>query len=196
MYWQKGKIINTNVQTPYVQTALCVENLRKHLCVCVVFFFLSYPLPHIVYVHPQDILYVWSEPKLCMGGVTLPEKKTLPCEDVEFWVRLGAGLAAFTAGLLVSLTCYFWKKNKRYCFHFLSFFFLCPLFYVCYPCSTFLDPHGLPFIFLHSLMSLNIIFFTLLLFLLFFFILKLNQFTLSCLYPCILFYLFVFLYSG
>lgn len=61
----------------------------------------------------QDLLYVWTEPKLCMGGVALPEKKTLPCEGVEFWVRLGAGLGAFTAVLLISLTCYFWKKNKR-----------------------------------------------------------------------------------
>ncbi|KAM7414457.1 hypothetical protein PAMA_019331 [Pampus argenteus] len=61
----------------------------------------------------QDLLYVWNEPKLCMGGVTLPEKKTLPCEGMEFWVQLGAGLGAFSAVLLVSLTCYFWKKNKR-----------------------------------------------------------------------------------
>ena len=56
---------------------------------------------------------MWTEPKLCMGGVSLPEKKTLPCESVEFWVQLGAGLGAFAAVLLVSLTCYFWKKNKR-----------------------------------------------------------------------------------
>ncbi|XP_054631621.1 endosome/lysosome-associated apoptosis and autophagy regulator family member 2 isoform X1 [Dunckerocampus dactyliophorus] len=61
----------------------------------------------------QDLLYVWTEPKVCMGGVNLPEKKTVPCEGMEFWVRLGAGLGAFTAVLLVSLTCYFWKKNKR-----------------------------------------------------------------------------------
>ncbi|XP_029952251.1 UPF0577 protein KIAA1324-like [Salarias fasciatus] len=61
----------------------------------------------------QDLLYVWNESKLCMGGVTLPEKQTVPCEGMEFWVRLGAGLGAFTALLLVSLTCYFWKKNKR-----------------------------------------------------------------------------------
>uniref|UniRef100_A0A673BNL3 UPF0577 protein KIAA1324-like n=1 Tax=Sphaeramia orbicularis TaxID=375764 RepID=A0A673BNL3_9TELE len=62
----------------------------------------------------QDLLYVWIEPKLCMGGVALPDKKTLPCEGVEFWLRLGAGLGAFTAVLLVSLTCYFWKKNKSF----------------------------------------------------------------------------------
>ncbi|XP_053282951.1 endosome/lysosome-associated apoptosis and autophagy regulator family member 2 [Pleuronectes platessa] len=61
----------------------------------------------------QDLLSVWTEPKLCMGGVSLPDKRTLPCEGVEFWIRLGAGVGAFTAVLLVSLTCYFWKKNKR-----------------------------------------------------------------------------------
>lgn len=63
---------------------------------------------------PEDLLYVWTEPKLCIGGASLPKKKTLPCEGMEFWVQLGAGLGAFTAVLLVSLTCYFWKKNKRY----------------------------------------------------------------------------------
>ncbi|KAI4825305.1 hypothetical protein KUCAC02_020991 [Chaenocephalus aceratus] len=61
----------------------------------------------------QDLLYVWTEPKLCMGGMALPEKKTLPCAGMEFWVRLGGAIGAFTAVLLVSLTCYFWKKNKR-----------------------------------------------------------------------------------
>ncbi|XP_026031876.1 LOW QUALITY PROTEIN: UPF0577 protein KIAA1324-like [Astatotilapia calliptera] len=61
----------------------------------------------------QDLLYVWNEPKLCMGGVPLPAKKTQTCEGIEFWIQLGAGLGAFTAVLLVSLTCYFWKKNKR-----------------------------------------------------------------------------------
>uniref|UniRef100_A0A3Q2CDB3 Endosome-lysosome associated apoptosis and autophagy regulator family member 2a n=1 Tax=Cyprinodon variegatus TaxID=28743 RepID=A0A3Q2CDB3_CYPVA len=61
----------------------------------------------------QDMLYVWTEPKLCIGGASLPEKKTVPCEGMEFWVRLGAGTGIFTAVLLISLTCYFWKKNKR-----------------------------------------------------------------------------------
>uniref|UniRef100_A0A8C7Y853 Endosome-lysosome associated apoptosis and autophagy regulator family member 2a n=1 Tax=Oryzias sinensis TaxID=183150 RepID=A0A8C7Y853_9TELE len=61
----------------------------------------------------QEILFVWAEPKLCMGGVTLPEKKTLPCKSMELWVRLSAVMGTFTAVLLVSLTCYFWKKNKR-----------------------------------------------------------------------------------
>uniref|UniRef100_A0A8C6VRS4 Endosome-lysosome associated apoptosis and autophagy regulator family member 2a n=1 Tax=Nothobranchius furzeri TaxID=105023 RepID=A0A8C6VRS4_NOTFU len=61
----------------------------------------------------QDMLYVWTEPKQCIGGVALPEKKTLPCEGMEYWIRFGAGIGTFTAVLLISLTCYFWKKNKR-----------------------------------------------------------------------------------
>lgn len=86
-----------------------------HICnfLCI-FYILVLMLCVCVCVHPQEMLYVWTEPKLCMGGMSLPEKKTMPCEGMEFWVRLGAGLGAFTAVLLVSLTCYFWKKNKRY----------------------------------------------------------------------------------
>ncbi|KAK7892170.1 hypothetical protein WMY93_024133 [Mugilogobius chulae] len=60
-----------------------------------------------------EVLFVWSEPRVCVSGVGLPQKKTLPCESVEMWVQLGGGLGALTALLLVSLTCYFWKKNKR-----------------------------------------------------------------------------------
>ncbi|XP_028814403.1 UPF0577 protein KIAA1324-like isoform X2 [Denticeps clupeoides] len=61
----------------------------------------------------QDTLYVWNEHRLCTGGVSLPEKKTWPCEAIDFWLKVGAGVGAFCAVLLVSLTCYFWKKNKR-----------------------------------------------------------------------------------
>ncbi|XP_035257144.1 endosome/lysosome-associated apoptosis and autophagy regulator family member 2-like [Anguilla anguilla] len=61
----------------------------------------------------QDTLYVWNEPKLCTEGVSLPGKKTSPCEAIDFWLKVGAGIGAFVAVLLVSLTCYFWKKNKK-----------------------------------------------------------------------------------
>ncbi|XP_076119419.1 endosome/lysosome-associated apoptosis and autophagy regulator family member 2 [Alosa pseudoharengus] len=61
----------------------------------------------------QDTHYVWNEPRLCTGGVLLPEKKTWPCEAIDFWLKVGAGVGAFCAVLLISLTCYFWKKNKR-----------------------------------------------------------------------------------
>uniref|UniRef100_A0A8C2ATL1 KIAA1324 like n=1 Tax=Cyprinus carpio TaxID=7962 RepID=A0A8C2ATL1_CYPCA len=61
----------------------------------------------------QDTVFVWTEPRLCTGGLTLPPKRTSPCEAVDFWLKVGAGLGAFCAILLVSLTCYFWKKNKK-----------------------------------------------------------------------------------
>uniref|UniRef100_A0A673LTT3 UPF0577 protein KIAA1324-like n=1 Tax=Sinocyclocheilus rhinocerous TaxID=307959 RepID=A0A673LTT3_9TELE len=61
----------------------------------------------------QDTVFVWTEPRLCTGGLTLPLKRTSPCEAIDFWLKVGAGLAVFCAILLVSLTCYFWKKNKK-----------------------------------------------------------------------------------
>uniref|UniRef100_A0A8C9N352 Endosome-lysosome associated apoptosis and autophagy regulator family member 2 n=1 Tax=Serinus canaria TaxID=9135 RepID=A0A8C9N352_SERCA len=61
----------------------------------------------------QETLYVWNEPKHCIKGVPLPEKRTSTCETVDFWLKVGAGVGAFTAVLLIALTCYFWKKNQK-----------------------------------------------------------------------------------
>uniref|UniRef100_A0A3P8V249 Endosome-lysosome associated apoptosis and autophagy regulator family member 2b n=2 Tax=Cynoglossus semilaevis TaxID=244447 RepID=A0A3P8V249_CYNSE len=61
----------------------------------------------------QVTLYVWNEPKLCTNGVSLPSRSSTPCEAVALWLKVGVGGGAFMAVLLVSLTCYFWKKNKR-----------------------------------------------------------------------------------
>lgn len=61
----------------------------------------------------KETLYVWNEPKHCIRGVPLPEKRTSPCETVDFWLKVGAGVGAFTAVLLIALTCYFWKKNQK-----------------------------------------------------------------------------------
>ncbi|XP_043120794.1 endosome/lysosome-associated apoptosis and autophagy regulator family member 2 isoform X2 [Puntigrus tetrazona] len=61
----------------------------------------------------QDTVFVWTEPRLCTGGLTLPLTRTSSCEAIDFWLKVGAGLGAFSAALLVSLTCYFWKKNKK-----------------------------------------------------------------------------------
>ncbi|XP_026142946.1 UPF0577 protein KIAA1324-like isoform X1 [Carassius auratus] len=61
----------------------------------------------------QDTVFVWTEPRLCIGGLSLPPKRTSPCEAIDFWLKVGAGLGVFCAILLVSLTCYFWKKNKK-----------------------------------------------------------------------------------
>ncbi|XP_016121003.1 UPF0577 protein KIAA1324-like homolog, partial [Sinocyclocheilus grahami] len=60
-----------------------------------------------------DTVFVWTEPRLCTGGLTLPLKRTSPCEAIDFWLKVGAGLGVFCAILLISLTCYFWKKNKK-----------------------------------------------------------------------------------
>ena len=61
----------------------------------------------------QDTVYVWTEPRLCTGGVALPVKRSAACEMIDFWLKVGAGVGAFCAALLVSLTCYVWNKNKK-----------------------------------------------------------------------------------
>lgn len=61
----------------------------------------------------QETLYVWNEPKLCANGEALPPRSSAPCEAIALWLKFGIGGCAFMAVLLVSLTCYFWKKNKR-----------------------------------------------------------------------------------
>ncbi|XP_077354841.1 endosome/lysosome-associated apoptosis and autophagy regulator family member 2-like [Festucalex cinctus] len=61
----------------------------------------------------QETFYLWNEPKLCIKGIPLPPRSSAPCESVTLWLKLGVGGGAFLAALLVTLTCYFWKKNKR-----------------------------------------------------------------------------------
>ncbi|XP_059510800.1 UPF0577 protein KIAA1324-like homolog isoform X2 [Stegostoma tigrinum] len=61
----------------------------------------------------QETTYVWKEPKVCIKGVKLPEKRITNCEMIDFWLKAVVGIGAFTAVLLVILTCYFWKKNKK-----------------------------------------------------------------------------------
>lgn len=61
----------------------------------------------------QETLHVWNEPKLCTRGVSLPPRSSSPCEAIDLWLKVGVGGGAFVAVLLIALTCYFWKKNKR-----------------------------------------------------------------------------------
>ncbi|XP_072097055.1 endosome/lysosome-associated apoptosis and autophagy regulator family member 2 [Mobula birostris] len=61
----------------------------------------------------QETTYVWKEPKVCSKGETLPNKSIANCEMIDFWLKVVVGIGAFTAVLLVILTCYFWKKNKK-----------------------------------------------------------------------------------
>ncbi|XP_049736129.1 endosome/lysosome-associated apoptosis and autophagy regulator 1 isoform X1 [Elephas maximus indicus] len=61
----------------------------------------------------QKTTYVWREPKLCWGGVSLPEQRVTICKTIDFWLKVGISAGTCTAILLTVLTCYFWKKNQK-----------------------------------------------------------------------------------
>lgn len=56
---------------------------------------------------------MWNEPKVCTKGVSLPPRRSSPCEAIALWLMIVVGAGAFAAVLLIALTCYFWKKNQR-----------------------------------------------------------------------------------
>lgn len=92
-------VLNDPLCLLWIKSRALLLNLISHvICLCV---FL------------KETLYVWNEPKWCIKGISLPEKKLSTCETVDFWLKVGAGVGAFTAVLLVALTCYFWKKNRK-----------------------------------------------------------------------------------
>uniref|UniRef100_A0A8C0MVD5 Endosome-lysosome associated apoptosis and autophagy regulator 1 n=2 Tax=Canis lupus familiaris TaxID=9615 RepID=A0A8C0MVD5_CANLF len=61
----------------------------------------------------QKTTYVWREPKLCVGGISLPEQRVTICKTIDFWLKVGISAGTCTAILLTVLTCYFWKKNQK-----------------------------------------------------------------------------------
>ncbi|KAM8883660.1 endosome/lysosome-associated apoptosis and autophagy regulator family member 2-like [Synchiropus picturatus] len=61
----------------------------------------------------QETLYVWNEPKICIRGVPLPLRSSARCETIALWLKLGISGGTLVALFLVSLTFYFWKKNRR-----------------------------------------------------------------------------------
>ncbi|KAM9148481.1 endosome/lysosome-associated apoptosis and autophagy regulator 1 isoform 2-T2 [Pangshura tecta] len=61
----------------------------------------------------QRTTYVWREPKLCSGGVPLPEQKVSICKTMDFWLKVGISAGTCAAVLLTVMTCYFWKKNQK-----------------------------------------------------------------------------------
>ncbi|XP_039179264.1 endosome/lysosome-associated apoptosis and autophagy regulator 1 isoform X1 [Crotalus tigris] len=61
----------------------------------------------------QRTTYVWRKPKLCAGGVLLPEEKVSICKSMDFWLKVGISAGTCTAVLLTVMTCYFWKKNQK-----------------------------------------------------------------------------------
>ncbi|XP_026518847.1 UPF0577 protein KIAA1324 isoform X3 [Terrapene carolina triunguis] len=61
----------------------------------------------------QRTTYVWREPKLCSGGIPLPEQKVSICKTMDFWLKVGISAGTCAAVLLTVMTCYFWKKNQK-----------------------------------------------------------------------------------
>uniref|UniRef100_A0A2D4L4P4 MRH domain-containing protein n=1 Tax=Micrurus paraensis TaxID=1970185 RepID=A0A2D4L4P4_9SAUR len=61
----------------------------------------------------QRTTYVWRKPKLCAGGVLLPEEKVSICKSMDFWFKVGISAGTCAAVLLTVMTCYFWKKNQK-----------------------------------------------------------------------------------
>ncbi|KAM5256896.1 endosome/lysosome-associated apoptosis and autophagy regulator 1 isoform 5-T5 [Ctenodactylus gundi] len=61
----------------------------------------------------QKSTYVWREPKICSGGISLPEQRVTICKTIDFWLKVGISAGTCTAILLTVLTCYFWKKNQK-----------------------------------------------------------------------------------
>ncbi|XP_072419692.1 endosome/lysosome-associated apoptosis and autophagy regulator 1 isoform X1 [Chiloscyllium punctatum] len=61
----------------------------------------------------QKTTYVWSEPKLCKEGVALPNEKVVTCKTMDFFLKIGIIAGTITACLLITTTCYFYKKNQK-----------------------------------------------------------------------------------
>ncbi|NXK43594.1 K1324 protein, partial [Piprites chloris] len=62
---------------------------------------------------PQKTTYVWREPRLCHGGVSLPPQESRPCRSVDFWLKVGISTGTCLAVLLAALAAYFWKKTQK-----------------------------------------------------------------------------------
>ncbi|NXX53937.1 K1324 protein, partial [Scopus umbretta] len=61
----------------------------------------------------QRTTYVWREPRLCRGGLSLPPQKVRGCRSVDFWLKVGISAGTCAAILLATLAAYFWKKNQK-----------------------------------------------------------------------------------
>eukprot|EP00064_Thunnus_orientalis_P001857 superscaffoldBa00000128_g1860 len=61
----------------------------------------------------QRTTYVWQQPLQCFGGESLPAQKVSACVTLDFWLKFGVSTGAIAAVLLVSISCYFWKKTRK-----------------------------------------------------------------------------------
>uniref|UniRef100_A0A3P9KN75 Si:ch211-163l21.8 n=1 Tax=Oryzias latipes TaxID=8090 RepID=A0A3P9KN75_ORYLA len=61
----------------------------------------------------QKTTYIWQQPLQCNGGVSLPGQKVSACVSLDFWLKFGVTTGTIGALLLVSISCYFWKKTRK-----------------------------------------------------------------------------------
>ncbi|XP_031422893.1 endosome/lysosome-associated apoptosis and autophagy regulator 1 [Clupea harengus] len=57
--------------------------------------------------------YVWQQSLLCFGGVTLPSQTVSACVTLDFWLKFGVSIGSVAALLLITISCYFWKKTRK-----------------------------------------------------------------------------------
>ncbi|XP_034028186.1 UPF0577 protein KIAA1324 homolog [Thalassophryne amazonica] len=61
----------------------------------------------------QKTTYVWQQPLQCYGGESLPAQKVSACVTLDFWLKFGVSTGIIAAVLLISISCYFWKKTRK-----------------------------------------------------------------------------------
>ncbi|KAI3356840.1 hypothetical protein L3Q82_003494 [Scortum barcoo] len=61
----------------------------------------------------QRTTYVWQQPVQCYGGESLPAQKVSACVTLDFWLKFGVSTGTIAAVLLISISCYFWKKTRK-----------------------------------------------------------------------------------
>ncbi|RVE70455.1 hypothetical protein OJAV_G00064830 [Oryzias javanicus] len=61
----------------------------------------------------QRTTYMWQQPLQCYGGVSLPGQKVSACVSLDFWLKFGVSTGTIGALLLISISCYFWKKTRK-----------------------------------------------------------------------------------
>uniref|UniRef100_A0A8C4NDK1 Si:ch211-163l21.8 n=1 Tax=Eptatretus burgeri TaxID=7764 RepID=A0A8C4NDK1_EPTBU len=61
----------------------------------------------------QKIQHIWKQPHICHRGLSLPEDIKRHCQTISWWMRIGILVGTFLGCLLISLTFYFWKRNRK-----------------------------------------------------------------------------------